>query len=703
MAGILEMATLMWKAEIDGTKLNSGVKSAEGQINSLKERTSGFSNFLNKTVLGGILGLTGGIAGMAAIGLKGTMELEDSMAKFSSATGMVGEEADKVKGVVKELFKVNEDSYADITKTAEALHNNMQMGSEDIKKYAQNYMDFGKVLGMTGESAVNLMDDVSDAWSLANDELVPLMDKLKYSQEKYGLSVKESGNALKNLAPAFQGLGMNVNDALGYLNLFASTGLDSSSAITAFSFALRKVDSPKQLQDVIAQMQNTENATERAKIAVEIFGAKAGVAMANAIKPGTESIAEIQKVLEGADGAVSKASKNYDGSLKVQLNLAKKQVQGLLVEVGDKLAPAIKSFTEYLTTNAPQIRDKMGGAINFVSGAIDGLGKVIKFASDHSNIFIPIIAGIGTAMVAWKVVTIAQTVAQWALNVALNANPLGLIVLAIGAVIAIGVLLYKNWDTIKEKAGQLWEGIKAPFEAIGGFVSSTWGNIKEKTTQTWNNIKESTSKVWQGMKDKVAEHGGGIKGVLLTAMDGYKNIWSKGFNFIDNLTGGKLGNMVNSIKNAFGKIGETLNSWKNKISEIWNKIWDFKIPKVKLPHFTVTGSLNPIDWIKNGVPKLGVNWYKTGGIFNSPSVIGVGEAGQEAVIPIAKLASILEETMGRLGYGSRNNTNNNNNTNNVTFNNDFNVTCNTPFDISNQMDNFERALKHQMQRQGIMA
>ena len=73
-----------------------------------------------------------------------------------------------------------------------------------------------------------------------------------------------------------------------------------------------------------------------------------------------------------------------------------------------------------------------------------------------------------------------------------------------------------------------------------------------------------------------------------------------------------------------------------------------KLPHIKLPHFKIQGSfsLNPPK-----VPKLGVDWYAKGGIFNSPSIIGVGEAGQEAVLPIDRLDDLMARAIQKVSGG----------------------------------------------------
>ena len=73
--------------------------------------------------------------------------------------------------------------------------------------------------------------------------------------------------------------------------------------------------------------------------------------------------------------------------------------------------------------------------------------------------------------------------------------------------------------------------------------------------------------------------------------------------------------------------------------------FDWKLPDIKLPHFSVSGefSLNPPS-----IPHFDVDWYKTGGVFDAPSVIGVGEAGPEAVLPLETLWKKLDEIADRI-------------------------------------------------------
>lgn len=108
-----------------------------------------------------------------------------------------------------------------------------------------------------------------------------------------------------------------------------------------------------------------------------------------------------------------------------------------------------------------------------------------------------------------------------------------------------------------------------------------------------------------------------------------------------------FGAAAGEVFRAFGAAaGAAVNAVIGFFSNL--RLPEIKIPKIKMPHFSMSGSFSISP---PSIPSFGVDWYKTGGIFNSPSVIGVGEAGQEAVLPIDRLSGLMADALNGAGGG----------------------------------------------------
>ena len=232
--------------------------------------------------------------------------------------------------------------------------------------------------------------------------------------------------------------------------------------------------------------------------------------------------------------------------------------------------------------------------------------------------------------------------------------PGGLIILGITALIAAGVLLYKNWDEIKAKAIEIWNFIKE-------FLGKTWDGIKQAFEIAWNGIKDFFKK-WGDelilvavgpagwavlLAKKIAENWEAIKATALGVWNGLKGSLGGIWNEIKGAAGTAWGNIKEAILSPIRVAKQNI---LDIISSIKNAFANMKIsfPNIKTPHIKIKWT--NVKHIGNIPTDFNVNWYKMGGIFDQPSVIGVGEAGQEAVLPIDKLptliAGALREALG---------------------------------------------------------
>jgi phage-related protein len=166
-------------------------------------------------------------------------------------------------------------------------------------------------------------------------------------------------------------------------------------------------------------------------------------------------------------------------------------------------------------------------------------------------------------------------------------------------------------SAIRSVVSTIWNGIKSVFSSVLNAIFSVVSNIFNRIKSTISNISTATKtvilNVWNGIKSVISNVGGGIKSTVSNIFNGVKNT---------------ISNLMNGAKNLVS------NAW-NSMRGIFSKVLK---PNIKLPHLSISGklSLNPPS-----VPKLSVKWFETGSIFTGPSVIGVGENGDEAVVPLS--------------------------------------------------------------------
>lgn len=187
------------------------------------------------------------------------------------------------------------------------------------------------------------------------------------------------------------------------------------------------------------------------------------------------------------------------------------------------------------------------------------------------------------------------------------------------------------WETIKSIFSTVWTAIQqivtTILSAISQHISNTWNGIVGTISNLLGSIQSTISSVWQSISSIVSSVLSGISSTI-------SSIWQS---------------IRSTISNAINGAKDTVSSAINAIKNLFN--FQFKWPHIPLPHFSISGSANPLDWLKGGLPKIGVEWYAKGGILTKPTAFGLngnqvmvgGEAGREAIIPLNR------QTLGEIG------------------------------------------------------
>lgn len=400
---------------------------------------------------------------------------------------------------------------------------------------------------------------------------------------------------------------------------------------------------------------------------------------------GKESVSSIAPLLKNLGYLQQQFAKvgdaaAYSGSMEAEyavradttankLQLMQNKLAVLQVQIGNKILPYVNDALDDLSANALPKAEKTLGFI------IPKVAKLLGFMLEHSsaliNIGLGITAVVGisktfkavstaykgataavkllraaqlktkTATIALTAQTRAHTFAMRASAAAIKAaavaskafraglafvtSPIGIAILAITALIAAGVWLYKNWDTVKAKAAQLgakisgiWTkintavttaiaAISSRFPALGAVLSGLWKSVQD----VWGNIKAIFSNII-GFIDNV-----------------FSGNWSAAWGNVVSIFGNVFGELANIAKAPINAVISVINMVLSKINEM----------KISIP-----------DWVPGvGGKTLGFNipqipMLATGGIATAPTLAMVGEGGEpEAVLPLSKLAQLLDD------------------------------------------------------------
>ena len=702
------------------------------------------------------------LAAVGTVGVAKFAEVDKTMQLTNATMGNTAEQADLLNQAMKDAaanstFGMNDAATATLNFARAGL------SAEEAAAALAPAMNLAAGEGGNLDTVSGGLVATINGFGGSFDEASKYADVFANACNNSALDIDSLSSSMSVAAPIFAAAGYSVNDAALYMGVMANAGIDADTAANALKTGMaRLVDPAKEGQEWMDKL---------------------GISITNSDGSMKDSV-QVQKELHDAFSTLSESEqiaaasaifgKNQMSNWLALINTAPGDVSalsGALAEEGTtaEMAEAmmggfggsIEKLKSAIDVAATSLGEALAPTISKVADAIQKAVDWFNSLSDEQQELIAkvglVVAAIGPLLlVVGKVISLAGTIMTLApaigTAITVMTGPLGLVVAAIAAVIAIGVALYKNWDTIKAKAQEIGDAVKEKWEGMKQAVSEKVTAMKEAVTEKWNNMKsaiansnigQTVGTVWQAAKDTMSEklnnmrtaydqHGGGLKGAVAATMEGIKGYYTDGFTFVDNLTGGKLSNVLNTVKTKMSdvkndvsaklenvktsfstkmataastvstkmveikghfqnkmedakttvsqklgsikgffseKLGSTASTVSTKMQEIKNsftskiqeahdtisgiiekikKLFDISLKlDIKLPHISVSGGEAPFGIGGQGkLPSFSVEWYDKGGIFDHPSIIGVGEKRPEFVGALDDLRQIVREESG---------------------------------------------------------
>lgn len=463
------------------------LKQVGDKMKAVGDKMSSIGTGMSKAVTGPIVAI--GAASMAA-----WSEVDGAMDIIITKTGATGEALEGLQKVAENIATTIPTDFETAATAVGEVNTRFGLTGEALEDVSAKFIQFAEINGTDVNASIDQVQATMAAWGITAEHTGTVLDMLNKVGQDTGTDVIALSGTLQDNKVIFDEMGLSIADAANFLGNLDKNGVDAGTAMAGLKKALQNAAAEGvPMQTALAQLETTlkngATDTEAYQAAMELFGNKAGPAIAAAVQSGQLSFTELQGTLQDFSGSVEEtfnATLDPMDQMQTTMNELKlagadmgAAIQEAALPMMQSLAETVKSLTEGFRSLSPeqqQVIVKIGAIVAAIGPMLVIGGKIV--------------AGIGSIVSLVGTVSGAITAAGGLIPaitaLATAAAPFLVGGAIIAGVIAAGVLIYQNWDTIKEKAADLWEKIKEVWEGIKSTISGAVEKIKGMLDFEWH-------------------------------------------------------------------------------------------------------------------------------------------------------------------------------------------------------------------------
>lgn len=569
-------------------------------------------------------------APIMAIGTASLMAFKEVDSAFDivvAKTGATGDALAEMKQQVTDIAETMPTSFEDAATAIGEVNTRFGATGEQLDEISRQFLMFAKINNVDVNTSIDTVQSAMAAFGLTAEDATDVLDAFNAAGQATGVPLDRLAESVKKNATTLQEMDLSLEDSINFLAQLDKAGVDSSTVMTGLRKALAKATKEgkpmnQALQELQDSLTGATDETEASQRAIELFGTKAGTAIAQYVRNGQLDFATLGESAQDSAGSVASTYEEIVDPLD-QLTTAFNTLKVIGMEIATAAMPFITQAMEILRDVLTRLKE----AWESLTPAQQEM--IVKIAL--------IAAAIGPLLVVIGGIISAVGTVISVLGMLLS--PIGLVVAAIAGVIAIGVLLWKNWDTVKEKLEALKQKVLDEFNHIKQTISEAVSNaiakfneLKAKVANIFNQVKTDISNKITAVKTKVTSTIDALKSGVTSKLTAMKTAISSTFESIKSTVTDKINAAKNAVKSAIDAVKRFLSG-------------TLKFPHIEVPHFHISGGVIPWGIGGKGTPpSVSVEWYakamKQPYILDGATIFGAmgdkylggGERGKEVIM-----------------------------------------------------------------------
>lgn len=538
--------------------------------------------------------VTGPIVAIGAASIKAFNEVDAGLDTIVAKTGATGAALQEMEGIMNNIATTIPTTFEEAGSAIGEVNTRFGATGEELEALSTKFIEFAQLNGTDVSGSIDTVQSAMAAFGLSSSDAGMVLDILNKAGQDTGVSMDKLASSLTANAATLSELGFDINQSAGFVANLEKNGIDASTAMAGLkkAFANATADGmtmDEALMQLQTTMQNAGSSTEAYQAAIDLFGAKAGPALAKAVEEGRVSFDALSNAVNGyADSVSTTFEETLDPIDQYQVNMNKLKEVGsdlvnsaapMITDAMEKMAEVIQKVSDgwnSLSEEQQQNIIKVLEVAATVGPVLVVLGKVTSTIGKLITNFGTLIANIPTLIAGFSSfgAVITGSVIPAVAGAVSAMLPFLPVILGVAAAIAAIILVVTHWgeitDWIQEKWAMLTEFLSGAITMIQEFFTEHFGILGELFATKIEIIKTIIKTAIEAIKIVITTFGQVIKAIFTGDWDKIgtilKNAWTK----LKETVGAGITHVVNKIKEMGTKIKDKFDELKQNAID-WGK------------------------------------------------------------------------------------------------------------------------------------